>query len=355
MYIALVAGKHQHNHPKMAILGQGQEFEEDELKFYQNMTRSRKENKVSWEVYWQKIEPLLQGKKRIFVSLDGIYNQISLNTLRNPNGKHVIDNWNLTFVTNTRFVPEVKEREKKVKVKNNKKALMVGFPNYGSKGTISPLPGTKKEVESIMPILKAMGYKVETYMADNATETNVKKADDNIHPDILHIATHGYFINDVEQETGLVFGIEPSKARSNPMLRSGLIFAGAEETIDGAKNSRDFQTKDNGLLTAYEVANMNLDDSELAILSACETGLGDIKAGEGVYGLQRAFQIAGVDASVMSLWKVSDNATQELMVLFYNNLKTTKNKPEAFRKAQIKLKEKYKEPYYWGAFILTEN
>jgi CHAT domain-containing protein/Tfp pilus assembly protein PilF len=355
MYVALVAGKHQHNHPKMAILGKGQEFEEDELRFYQNMTRSRKENKVSWEVYWQKIEPLLQGKKRIFVSLDGIYNQISLNTLRNPNGKYVIEDWSLTFVTNTRFVPDVKEREKKVKAKNNKKALMVGFPNYGSKGTISPLPGTKKEVENIMPILKAMGYKVETYMADNATETNVKKADDNTHPDILHIATHGYFINEIEQETGLVFGVEPSKARSNPMLRSGLVFAGAEETIDGAKNSRDFQEKDNGLLTAYEVANMNLDDSELAILSACETGLGDIKAGEGVYGLQRAFQIAGVDASVMSLWKVSDDATQELMVLFYNNLKTIKNKPEAFRKAQIKLKEKYKEPYYWGAFILTEN
>lgn len=355
MYVALVAGKHQHNHPKMAVLGKGNEFEEEELKFYQNMTRSRKENKVSWEIYWQKIEPLLQGKKRIFVSLDGIYNQISLNTLRNPNGKHVVDDWNLTFVTNTRFVPDIKEREKKVKAKTNKKALMVGFPNYGSKGTISPLPGTKKEVETIMPILKAMGYKIETYMADNATETNVKKADDNLHPDILHIATHGYFINEIEQETGLVFGIEPSKARSNPMLRSGLVFAGAEETIEGASNSRDFQAKDNGLLTAYEVANMNLDNSELAILSACETGLGDVKAGEGVYGLQRAFQIAGVDATVMSLWKVSDDATQELMVLFYNNLKTIKNKPEAFRKAQIKLKEKYKEPYYWGAFIMTEN
>ncbi|GAB4132447.1 MAG: CHAT domain-containing protein [Raineya sp.] len=354
IYVALVAGKHQHNHPKIAILGKGSEFEEDELKFYQNMTRSRKENKVSWEIYWQKIEPLLQGKKRVFVSLDGIYNQISLNTLRNPNGKYVVDDWNLTFVTNTRFVPDIKEREKKAQNKANKKALMVGFPNYGNKGTISPLPGTKKEIETISPILKTMGYKIETYLADNATESNVKKAD-IADPDILHIATHGYFINEVEQETGLVFGIEPSKARSNPMLRSGLVFAGAEETIEGVKNSKDIQAKDNGLLTAYEVANMNLDNSELAILSACETGLGDVKAGEGVYGLQRAFQIAGVNATVMSLWKVSDDATQELMVLFYNNLKTIKNKPEAFRKAQIKLKEKYKEPYYWGAFIMTEN
>lgn len=355
MYVALVAGKHQHNHPKMAVLGKGKEFEEDELRYYQNFVRTKRENKVSYGIYWEKIEKLLEGKKRIFVSLDGVYNQIGINTLRKPNGKFVVEEWNLTFVTNTRFVPDIKMREKKPKTKNTKKALMVGFPNYGSKGTISPLPGTKKEIENITPILKAMGYKIETLLADNASETNVKKADDAIHPDILHIATHGYFINEVEQESGLVFGVESSKAKSNPMLRSGLIFAGAEETLDGAKSSKDYQSKDNGFLTAYEVANMNLDDSELAILSACETGLGDVKAGEGVYGLQRAFQISGVDATIMSLWKVSDDATQELMTIFYNNLKTSKNKPEAFRKAQIKLKEKYKDPYYWGAFILTEN
>ncbi|MCU0437176.1 MAG: CHAT domain-containing protein [Raineya sp.] len=355
VYVALVAGKHQHNHPKMAILGKGKAFEEDELKYYQNVVRARRENKVSYGVFWEKIEPLLQGKKRIFVSLDGVYNQISLNTLRKPNGKFVVEDWNLTFVTNTRFVPDAKEREKKPATKNTKKALLVGFPNYGNKGTISPLPGTKKEVENISPILKTLGYKIETYLADNANETNVKKADDAVHPDIIHIATHGYFINEIEKEGGLVFGVESSKAKSNPMLRSGLVFAGAEETLEGAKNNKDYQSTDNGFLTAYEVANMNLDNSELAILSACETGLGDVKAGEGVYGLQRAFQIAGVDATVMSLWKVSDDATQELMTLFYNNLKVSKNKPDAFRKAQLKLKEKYKDPYFWGAFILTEN
>ena len=355
VYVALVAGKHQHNHPKFALLGKGKEFEEDELNFYKNMVRFRKEDKNSYNTFWAKIEKLLEGKKRIFVSLDGIYNQISLNSIKKPDGKFVIDDFNLTFVTNTRFVPEIKEREKKPKNKPNKKALLVGYPNYGEKGTIPSLPGTKKEVEAISPILKAMGYKVETLLDNQATETNVKKADDATHPDILHIATHGYFVNEIDESSNLVFGIEPTKALNNPMLRSGLMFAGAEATMEGIKNDKETANKDNGLLTAYEMANMNLDDSELAILSACETGLGDVKAGEGVYGLQRALQIAGVDAAIISLWKVSDDATQELMKIFYNELKTAKNKPDAFRKAQIKLKEKYKEPYYWAAFVMTEN
>lgn len=355
IYVALMAGKHQHNHPKFALLGKGKEFEEDELNFYKNMVRFRKDDKNSYNTYWAKIEKLLEGKKRIFVSLDGIYNQISLNSIKKPDGKFVIDDFNLTFVTNTRFVPDIKEREKKAKNKPNKKALLVGYPNYGDKGTIPSLPGTKKEVEAISPILKAMGYRVDVLLDNQATESNVKKADDATHPDILHIATHGYFINEVDEGSNLVFGIEPTKALNNPMLRSGLMFAGAEATMEGIKNDKETSNKDNGLLTAYEMANMNLDNSELAILSACETGLGDVKAGEGVYGLQRALQIAGVDAAIISLWKVSDDATQELMKIFYNELKTAKNKPDAFRKAQIKLKEKYKEPYYWAAFVMTEN
>lgn len=354
VYVALSIEKNQHN-PKLAFLGKGKEFEEDELNFYKNMVRFRKNDKNSYQVYWEKIEKLLEGKKRIFLSLDGIYNQISLNSIQKPNGKFVIDEWNLTFVTNTRFVPEIKEREKKNVNKPNKKALLVGYPTYGNKGTVPSLPGTKKEIETIAPILKTMGYKVDILLENQASETNVKKADDTTQPDIIHIATHGYFVNEIDEGNNLVFGIEPSKALNNPMLRSGLMFAGAEATMEGIKNDKETTNKDNGLLTAYEMANMNLDNSELAILSACETGLGDIKAGEGVYGLQRALQIAGVDAAIISLWKVSDDATQELMQIFYNELKTTKNKAEAFRKAQLKLKEKYKEPYYWAAFIMTEN
>jgi len=152
----------------------------------------------------------------------------------------------------------------------------------------------------------------------------------------LHIATHGYFQPD-------------NKAENNPLLRSGLMLSGAGSTIRGISNS----SGEDGILTAYEAMNLNLDNTDLVILSACETGLGDIKNGEGVYGLQRAFKVAGAKTLVMSLWKVSDEATQELMVTFCKNWLLSGNKREAFLLAQKALKAKYPEPYYWGAFVMV--
>jgi CHAT domain-containing protein len=140
-------------------------------------------------------------------------------------------------------------------------------------------------------------------------------------------------------------------AQENPLLRSGLLLANASNTIDGT-NSVNLSSNDNGILTAYEVMNMNLDGTDLVILSACETGLGEVKAGEGVYGLQRAFLVAGANALIMSLWKVDDAATQQLMTNFYTNWVKTGNKQKAFKQAQIQLMAKYKEPYYWGAFVM---
>ena len=139
------------------------------------------------------------------------------------------------------------------------------------------------------------------------------------------------------------------KAVSNPMTRSGLIFSGTENTMNG-----EILADDNGWLNSYEASLLNLRGTELVVLSACETGTGDVQNGKGVYGLQRAIRVAGAESLIMSMWEVDDKATQELMTLFYDywiDKKMTK-KEVPFKRAQQDIREKYKDPYYWGAFIM---
>ena len=130
----------------------------------------------------------------------------------------------------------------------------------------------------------------------------------------------------------------------DPMLSSGLLLAGVSN-MQGAD-------KDDGILTAYEIMNLGLNNLEMVVLSACETGLGEIASGEGIYGLQRAFFVGGAKAVVMSLWKVDDNATRDLMTIFYKDYLKNGNKREAFLEAQRKIKKKYKDPIFWGAFVM---
>ena len=168
---------------------------------------------------------------------------------------------------------------------------------------------------------------------------------------ILHIATHGYFLKDVEK-TSWPIGVQADYAKDNVLLRSGLMLTGASET---EKLKTGLDSSNNGIITSYEAMNLDLKGTNLVVLSACETGLGEIKAGEGVYGLQRAFLVAGAEAIVMSLWKVDDAATQLLMNNFYANLIKIGDKQKAFKQAQQQLMTKFNQPFYWGAFVMMEN
>ncbi len=220
------------------------------------------------------------------------------------------------------------------------------------------LPGTRAEGERVASLLD-----VSPWLDATALEGRLKTACRSAR--ILHLATHGFFLPDQERDLnresrGLGFhfgefsGASDGPARfsgpmmENPMLRSGLALAGANTWL---KASNPPEEAEDGLLTAEDVTGLDLLATELVVLSACETGLGQVHVGEGVFGLCSAFVLAGAKTLVMSLWKVPDVPTRELMEAFYGRLLAGEGRAEALRQAQLALKAKYPDPFYWGAFI----
>ena len=135
----------------------------------------------------------------------------------------------------------------------------------------------------------------------------------------------------------------------NPLMKSGLLLRGAGDVLAKTKYNYNMES---GVLTAYEAMSLNLDKTDLVVLSACETGLGEISNGEGVYGLQRAFFVAGAKVLIMSMFKVDDDATQKLILNFYKKWLTTGNMRQSFVEAKKELRVEYPEPIYWGAFMM---
>jgi CHAT domain-containing protein len=326
--------------PKLVVLDNGNQLETRYAKFYRNSIQQKSADNYSYDQFWARIDGALTGKKTLYISADGVYNQISLNTLKKNDGDYLINRYDIIMIGNSKDLIALKTQKAAAPKKN---AFLLGFPDYGG-DAVAALPGTKLEIDNIGKILKTAGYQTTPYLQQAATEAIIKSLKG---PAIVHIATHGYFQPDVEQAVG----ISRENAKNNPLLRSGLLLAGASPTLKG-EAMPNLESNDNGVLTAYEAMNLSLDGTDLIVLSACETGLGDVRAGEGVYGLQRAFLVAGANAMVMSLWKVDDAATQALMTNFYTNLSKGGSKAKAFKLAQQQLMTKFKEPYYWGAFVM---
>ena len=222
-----------------------------------------------------------------------------------------------------------------------------------------PLPGTKQEADAIAPLLP----NATVLMEDRATEAAVKQVRG---PSILHITSHGFFLEDVPLAAPADYGglrsfafepdrafIEtvprpgataPAYAVENPLLRSGLALAGFNQRKSG---------ENDGALMALEVSGLDLYGTQLVVLSACETGVGEVANGEGVYGLRRALVLAGSRSQVMSLWQVHDLGTKEFMVRYYQQLQKGAGRSEALRQVQLRMLQgdQYRHPYYWAAFI----
>jgi len=213
---------------------------------------------------------------------------------------------------------------------------------------LNPLPGTETEVRAITALLEVHKWQVRAYLQSAALEDTVKQVKA---PRVLHVATHGFFL--ANQQAGR--GSDAPGLIEDPMLRSGLYFAGADRTLAGKPPTE----LEDGVLTAYEATGLNLQGTELVVLSACETGLGETQNGEGVFGLRRALQVAGAESVLMSMWSVPDRETQELMARFYTKWLDGMEKHLALRKAQIEMREAVRQrygrdlPFYWGAFVLV--
>lgn len=220
-------------------------------------------------------------------------------------------------------------------------------------GDLNPLPGTQVEVDTVNQLLKAAGWQPKEYTGNLALKDTLMQAHA---PRVVHIATHGFFLSDEDLKTKAEGAGKTANLNEDPMLRAGLFFAGADRVREGAAPEAGV---DDGVLTAYEASQLNLEGTELVVLSACETGLGKELNVDGVFGLRRGLQEAGAHSLLMSMWSVPDKETQELMLLFYKKWLSGMGKPEAMRQAQLEERETVKKrygkdlPYYWGAFVLV--
>jgi CHAT domain-containing protein len=317
-------------------------------------------NERLYKLIWQPMEKNLEGIKTVYYSPDGLLHKVSFSSIGKEKDLLLCDIYSLFRLNSTGKVamPE------SFSLGQDFEIGIFGGMEYSTDSTTNNiwqyLPGTKNETDKIDQIFKAKEIKSAYLTGKNAGEKIFKETAGTCN--LLHIATHGFFYpepvvikNEVSESqpasrSGInCFGEWQFEKNMNPLMRSGLVFAGANIVW----SQRFVSEAEDGMLTAQEVTQLDLQKTQLVVMSACETGLGDIKGSEGVYGLQRAFKMAGVKFLIMSLWQVPDNETSEFMTKFYEKLLITKNIKKSFNETQSELRKKY-DPFYWAAFVLIE-
>jgi len=333
------------------------------------------------EVNWaqlsnQVLKPLLVGSRQWFLSPDGELNRVPFAALPAPEqpGKPLAQVVQLRVLTTGRELLRLQQP-----APAGSEALVMANPSYDRPG-IKQAPAVSTDAVSTadqrhsaelssnkwapLPASEREGQQVASLLRTGLISGSVATAMDlqrQQGPRVLHIATHGFFVADQESKpleamSSIQVGspLLRTLRQEDPQLRSGLVLAGA--------NQPDVDPKDDGYLTAAEAVNLNLKGTELVVLSACSTGQGEVRTGEGVYGLQRSLTVAGARSTLLSLWKVDDAATAEFMIRFYKRLKAGEGRSDAlakvqedFRTGKVKSPDgsNWKEPYYWAAWQLV--
>lgn len=323
----------------------------------------------------QPVRKLIGDKRKLLLSPDGTLSLLPFAALVDEQNKYLVETYSLTYLTTGRDLLRLQTR-----MESKQGTVVFANPDFGayqqassgravemtkgnsgeqpnarsaidfSRAFFGPLPGTAAEAQALRTI-----FPDATVLAlQQATESALKQVNA---PAVLHIATHGFFLDDAviseaeARSRGLFIQTnQPGESDSSeihiedPLLRSGLAFAGANLRRSG---------DDDGILTAKEASGLNLLGTKLVVLSACDTGVGEIKNGEGVYGLRRALVLAGSETQVISLWPVSDEGTRDLMIEYYRGLKAGQGRSEALRQVQLKMISigSHKHPYFWASFI----
>ncbi len=331
------------------------------------------------------VRKLLGETRRVFISPDGALNLIPFAALVDESDRYLIERYSFTYLTSGRDLLRLQDQTQGGPAPSSEwgalKATIVANPDFGasadcerlardiqlkasnkcepgefdstvlSRAVFCPLKGAAEEARA----LKGVFPQAVTLTEGQATEAAVKRIAGQ---DILHIATHGAFLRKgaentpvlaqgqrlLLQQSPLGAPVAPALSLDDPLLRSMLALAGANLRKSG---------DDDGILTALEAAGLNLWGAKLVTLSACDTGVGEIVNGQGVYGLRRALALAGSESQVMSLWPVSDQGTRDLMIKYYKSLQAGQGRGEGLRQAQLQMlaDPNWRHPYYWASFI----
>ena len=389
MYCALLL-RHDSQYPELIPL-----FEEKEVSSFLSSSEGNITNQT-YDYYangdtisqlvWSKILPYINEGETIYFAPSGLLHQLAIEYLPYDENRTMSDVYNMVRLSSTREIVLNKPQTEYttatiyggIAYDLEADVLLAESENYATenllasrsidndtlnRGNVKYLPGTKKEAESINLLLKQNNISAKLYATAKANEESFKALSGK-HSNILHIGTHGftwtdsvakkqdYFTQRMQLQT-LDGSNRFTTPTIDPLNRCGLLFAGANIALQGNSKNLPEGVQD-GILTAKEISLLDLRDANLVVLSACETAKGDITS-EGVFGLQRAFKMAGVQTIIMSLWKVNDQATQLLMTEFYNNwIGKGQSKREAFRNAQNTVRTKYEEPEYWAGFIMLD-
>ncbi len=347
---------------------------EEESSFINSLYDTSNNNLYS--LLFEPLEKYLKKGETIYYSPTGLIHEININAISNRKDR-MMDIYNIVELSSTSVLLDKPNKQKiesafiigGVDYNEDIDEMIIEAQNYTNntnehfmamrsvnRGTWDTIPGSTEEAENIDSILSSNKIKTMYLTGKKANEESFKNLEGKS-SDIIHIATHGFFCDNMDEKNTVFFSdINTYSTKRLPMQYSGLILAGGNNAWIGEKLPSNI---DDGILTAEEISHIDLSGTKLVVLSACDTGLGEIDDIDGVYGLQRGFKMAGVETIVMSLWKVPDEATKLLMIEFYNNLMKGKSKNKSLTDAQKYLQKvengKYNKPEFWASFIMLDG